>query len=121
MKSVILSMLMFVSMLFGGANCDKPISQYDMNVCSSNSLEESNVKMQKIYDELYSLLNAEDKLKLKTEQDKWYIFRNTESQKELDELGVGGTMASSILTSSKKYYTDERIKELTKKLNTLKK
>lgn len=109
-KKSILMLLLITSSSF--ANCEKPMSQSEMNECSSSKFDIADKELNDIYKELMSKLNENEKNNLRKEQRKWIKHRDAEASKEVEELGIGGSMASMMYSSSLTYLTKKRVEEL---------
>ena len=110
-KKSILMLLLITASSF--ANCEKPMSQSEMNECSSSKFDIADKELNDIYKELMSKLNDTEKNNLKKEQRKWIKYRNAEASRELKELGLeGGSMASMMYGDSLTYSTKKRVEEL---------
>ena len=68
-KKSILMLLLITASSF--ANCEKPMSQSEMNECSSSKFDIADKELNDIYKELMSKLNDTEKNNLKKEQRKW--------------------------------------------------
>ena len=100
--------LLISSSLF--ADCNKPMSQWEMNDCADLEYKEADKELNDVYKQLMSKLDTTEKDKLKTEQRKWIVFRNDSAKKSISD--VSGSMASGIYSSSLAYHIKNRIKEL---------
>jgi uncharacterized protein YecT (DUF1311 family) len=108
LKSLMLMMLLISSSSF--ADCKKPMSQWEMNECSSLEYKEVDKELNDVYKQLMSKLNVSEKEKLKIEQRKWIVFRDSSAKESISD--ISGTMASGIYSSSLTHHTKNRIKEL---------
>lgn len=116
-KKSILMLLLITASSF--ANCEKPMSQSEMNECSSSKFDIADKELNDIYKELMSKLNDTEKNNLKKEQRKWIKYRNSEAAKDAAEFS-GGSMASMMYSDSLKYSTKKRVEELKAKLSKIK-
>lgn len=117
LKKSILMLFLASNVLF--ANCDKPISQTEMNECSSSDYNTLDKELNRVYKELMSKLSDTEKEELKKEQRKWIKYKNSEAAKDAAEFS-GGSMASMMYSDSLTYSTKKRVEELKAKLSKIK-
>ena len=76
--------------------CTDPQSQAEMNMCAGEKYKAADAKLNQVYRQLVSMLNAEEKLQLKEAQSAWLKYRDTNCEFVADQY-KGGSIRPSIL------------------------
>src|SRR6266516_2580803 len=91
--------------------CADPQSQAEMNMCAGEKYKAADATLNKVYRQLVSMLNAEEKLQLKEAQTAWLKYRDTNCDFVSDQY-KGGSIRPSILGYCITEMTQNRTDEL---------
>lgn len=117
-KVFILSALLFFSFSklgFAQQNCESPQTQTDMNICSSLSYKEADIKLNETYRKAIKMLenyNEEGRLEeFKNIQRAWIKYRDLNCSYASD-LYKGGSIVPLIHATCMEQLTEERTKRI---------
>jgi len=87
-------------------------SQHEMNAAAAKEFQAADRALNKEYNRLTGLLDAEARMKLKEAQRAWIQFRDAEAAFAADQEARGGSMAPLVYESRRAELTKARTKEL---------
>lgn len=98
------------------ANCSKPQTQTDLNICSQQEYQAEEVKINEIYRQYRSQLDSADKQKIKDVQLAWIKYRDLACKFE-SSATEGGSMQPWITSQCMIEHTITRRKQLEKMMS----
>lgn len=91
--------------------CEDAMTQTDMNICWGNEYKKADAALNKTYQELAAMLDAEEKAQLKTAEAAWLKYRDTNCDFVADQY-KGGTIRPMIAAICLADVTNNRTTEL---------
>ena len=113
MKNLFLNLVVFIALLLNQAAAKDPadMNQQELNQYAHAEFQKSDEELNRLWQELQTLLRPEVKEKLLKSQLLWIKFRDAEAAAEA-EIFSGGSMAPLMYSTSLKASTDARIEDL---------
>ena len=114
-------LLAFVSLSYAGKKqatnpCANPQNTIEMRECESKNMKEADAELNKIYKQLMSRIDKNQKDKLKAAELAWIKYRDAHCEFEAS-FYEGGTMQPQVHSSCLRAMTEKRTKELQEVLN----
>ena len=91
--------------------CEDAQSQADMNICWGNEYKKADASLNKTYQQLAAMLDAEQKAQLKTVETAWLKYRDTNCEFVADQY-KGGSIRPMIAAICLADVTNNRTTEL---------
>ena len=97
-------------------DCKNPDTTFAMNVCAGREYKKNYMAMVALYNQLYAKYDAPNKKLLQASQRAWRGYVDAECAYE-NNLTVGGTIHSTMLTNCNATFVEPRIKQLKAQAN----
>ena len=91
--------------------CEDAQTQADMNICWGNEYKKADAALNKTYQELAAKLDADEKMQLKTAENAWLKYRDTNCEFVADQY-KGGSIRPMIAAICLADVTNNRATEL---------
>lgn len=91
--------------------CEDATTQADMNICWGNEYKKADAALNKTYEALAAMLDEEEKTQLRTAENAWLKYRNTNCEFVADQY-KGGSIRPMIAAICLADVTNNRTSEL---------